>query len=286
MPLSWPRSCARSPCPRSPTVMNRWPSASNARREPKCLLAPTSGSAVKITSRSSSRPSPSRGARDPRAVAAVALGRIGQVDHAGSSANSGSSATSSKPALAARVDLRHALDRRGIERPVAHDAQPSGPLGDRGCSPSGRNAMPHGCSSPVDDRTTRNVACSELIGSSDAAAPFLAAAAGDECTARRSQGCPSRSRRSHASLRHVVPSDRWGDGRSAHGESRCRSHAASMSSPVARHNCRSIDAEPAGRRRPGSVRRWHGRSSAGSASRARRAGSAGRSACRCCARRW
>ena len=49
LPLSWPRSWARSPCPRSPTVMNRWPSGSNASREPKCLLARTSGSAVKMT---------------------------------------------------------------------------------------------------------------------------------------------------------------------------------------------------------------------------------------------
>ena len=73
--------------------------------------------------------------------------------------------------------------------------------------------MPHGCSRPVTTGTSRNVACSELIASSDA----WATVSWEHPTRTTAVPAAPRAARSVAlvdrmpSLRHVVPSDRWGD---------------------------------------------------------------------------
>ena len=71
-----------------------------------------------------------RGARDPGAVAAVALGRIGEIDHL-VRGEGGIQRDVQQPALAAGVDRRHARDRLGLEHAVPDDAQAAGALGDQ-----------------------------------------------------------------------------------------------------------------------------------------------------------
>ena len=69
------------------------------------------------------------GPRDAGAVAAIALGRIGQVDQP-VRRELGIERDVEQPALAAGVNRRHALDRRGNQLPLAHDAQATGSLRD------------------------------------------------------------------------------------------------------------------------------------------------------------
>jgi hypothetical protein len=69
------------------------------------------------------------GARDARAVAAITLGRIGQVDQP-VRGKLGIERDVEQPALTAGVDRRYAFDRRGNELSLTHDAQAAGALGD------------------------------------------------------------------------------------------------------------------------------------------------------------
>jgi hypothetical protein len=159
------------------------------------------------------------GARDPRAVAAVAGGRVGEIDHP-VRGESGIEGDVEQPALPARVDFRHALDRLRIEHPVAHYAHPSGALGNEDFPVRQERHAPRVLEAGHDRHDPER----GMLGADRLVRPLsdrlLRTPHEDECRACSSQGCPQRrSRRSHAYTPPCRPFGQIGaSGRRAHPE--------------------------------------------------------------------
>ena len=104
------------------------------------------------------------GARDAGAVAAVAFGRIGEIDHAVRRRTRDRGRHRAARPARSRTPPARPRSAPGSSTPVAHDAHPPGTLGDQDAPVRAGTPCPTDARGRSRPCTSRNVACSELIG--------------------------------------------------------------------------------------------------------------------------